>query len=64
VKGFGTIQRLAFGPSGTPLPGLADPRGPAPTRADQPLGIGQPSDVQHVPLMPIGGIARATQVQG
>lgn len=59
VKAFGTIQRLAFGPTGTPQPGLADPRGPAPACADQPLGTGQPSDVQHVPLIPIGGIARA-----
>jgi len=32
VKAFGTIQRLAFGPTGTPQPGLADPRGPAPAR--------------------------------
>jgi hypothetical protein len=37
VKGFGTIQRLAFRPSATPQPVLADPRGPAPPRADQPL---------------------------
>ena len=58
VKGFGTIRRLAFGLFGTRNPAWPIREAPHRRAPIKPLGIGQPSDTQHVPLLPIGGYGR------